>query len=211
MSAEPLRRTGRPDQQASEELLRHIIETASRLFIDQGYAATSIEQIAAAAGSGKQTLYRRFGSKEALFTEVINYQGQRLIDIAQKAEANHPNPIEALKETSRLLFDFVQQPDMVRLHRTLLAEIGRFPDLGDYVLDNCMGPFKTLFKRLLSAAINAGQVRIADTELANALLSSLMTGWPTQQALLGREPFASPAEREAYFDGAWSLFLNGAR
>jgi hypothetical protein len=131
--------------------------------------------------------------------------------MAQKVESTRANPIEALKESSRLLFDFVLHPDMIRLHRVLLAEIGRFPDLGTYVLDHCMGPFKTLFTGQLAAAIEARQINIPDVELANALLSSLITGWPAQQALLGREPFAGPAERDTYFESAWRLFLSGAR
>lgn len=210
LNAEPLRRAGRPDQQASEELARHIIATAARLFIDQGYAATSLEQVAAAAGCGKQTLYRRFASKEGLFTEVINSQGQKLLAIAEAAETTCPDPIEALKESCRLLFDFVLQPDMVRLHRILVAEVGRFPNLGEFVLENCLGPFKALLKRLLQAAVEDGRIQIADIELAHALMTSVMTGWPNQYALLGRDPFDSPQARETYFEAAWSLFIRGA-
>lgn len=210
MSADPVRRLGRPDQQASEDLVRHIVDTAARLFVSQGYAATSIEQIAAAAGSGKQTIYRRFTSKDGLFTEVINQQGRRLLEIAEAAEATG-DPIEALKEICRQLFDFVLAPDAVQLHRILVAEVVRFPEMGDHVLDNCMGPFKALLKRLLSAAMDAGQIRRADPQLTQALLTSLLTGWPTQHVLLNREPFEAPEERDAYFEAAWSLFLRGAR
>src|ERR1700758_774136 len=98
MTVDAVRRTGRPDQQASEELVRNIIETAARLFIDQGYAATSIEQIAAAAGSGKQTIYRRFGSKTGIFHEVINLHTKRLVEVAEAAESTHEDPVTALKE-----------------------------------------------------------------------------------------------------------------
>lgn len=210
MNADILRRSGRPDQQASEELLRHIVDTATRLFIDQGYAATSLEQIAAAAGSGKQTLYRRFGSKEGLFTEVINRQGERLLEVARSAGTTHADPLEALKECGRLLFDFVLTPDVVRLQRILVAEIVRFPELGDFVFENCMQPFKALVNDLLRAAIEAGQIRSPNLELTHNLLMGLLTGWPMQQALFGRAPFQTETERDTYFEAAWSLFLRGA-
>lgn len=210
MMTDTPRRTGRPDQQASEELLHHIVDTAARLFIDQGYAATSIEQIAAAAGSGKQTIYRRFTSKEGLFTAVINRQSERLLDVAQRAETTRANPLEALEESCRSLYDFVLQPDMVRLHRILIAEVGRFPDLGEYVLENCLGPFRDLQKRLLEAAMAKGLVRPMELELAMALLGSLITGWPVQKVMLGCEPFAPPLDRDTYFAAAWKLFLKGA-
>jgi AcrR family transcriptional regulator len=211
MTTGTLRRIGRPDQQASEELLRHIVDTATRLFIEQGYAATSLEQIAAAAGSGKQTLYRRFGSKEGLFTDVINRRGQRLIEVAESAETTHENPIEALKQCCRLFFDFLLQPDMISLHRILVAEVGRFPELGEHVLDNCMGPFKDLVNRLLRAASDAGQIRVGDPDLTQALMIGLLTGWPLQQALLRRLVFKTEAERDVFFEAAWDLFLRGAR
>ncbi len=211
MNAETPKRSGRPDQQASEELLRHIVDTATRLFIDQGYAATSIEQIASAAGSGKQTLYRRFVSKEGLFTEVINRQGQRLVDLAVTTGEAVDNPVVALKESCRLLFDFVLTPDMIRLQRILVAEISRFPDLGEKVLDNCMSPFKDMLNRLLGAASHAGAIHTANLDLTHNLMIGLMTGWPVQQALLGRPVFETEADREAYFEAAWALFLRGAQ
>jgi AcrR family transcriptional regulator len=209
MSLDPVRRLGRPDQQASEDLVRHIVETATRLFIGQGYAGTSIEQIAAAAGSGKQTIYRRFTSKEGLFTEVINEQCRRLLEVAEAAGATGPDPVGALKEACRQLFDFVLMPDTVQLHRILVAEVVRFPELPDYVLNNCLGPFKALLKRLLQTAMDAGQIRKVDPDLAHALLTSLLTGFPTQHVLLGRAPFASPDARDAYFEEGWALFIRG--
>jgi AcrR family transcriptional regulator len=211
MTANPVRRLGRPDQQASEELLRHIVETAARLFVSQGFAATSIEQVAAAAGSGKQTIYRRFASKEGLFAEVINARAHRLLEMAEAAEATCADPIAALKEICRQLFDFVLTPDAIQLHRILVAESVRFPEMGEHVLNNCMGPFKALLRRLLQSAMDAGQIRRMDPELAHAFLSGLQTGWPTQQALLGREPFGSPEARDAYFEESWSLFTRGMR
>jgi AcrR family transcriptional regulator len=208
-SADPVRRLGRPDQQASEELVRHIVDTATRLFVGQGYAATSIEQIAAAAGSGKQTIYRRFTSKEGLFTEVINEQGRRLFEVAEASGATGSDPTGALKEACRQLFDFVLAPDTVQLHRILVAEVVRFPELGEQLLSNCLGPFKAMLKRLLQAAMDAGRIRNVDPDFAHALLTSLLTGFPIQRALLGREPFASPDERDAYFEEGWALFIRG--
>lgn len=212
MTADPVRRLGRPDQQASEELVRHIVETATRLFITQGYAATSIEQVAAAAGSGKQTIYRRFTSKEGLFTEVINRQARRLIEFAEAASsASGADPVAALKEICRQLFDFLLSQDAIRLQRILIAESVRFPALGEFVLENCTGPFDALLKRLLAEAMEAGQIRRISPDLAHAVLTSLFSGGVVKHALLGAEPFKSAAERDAYFDEAWGLFLRGAR
>jgi hypothetical protein len=42
------------------------------------------------------------------------------------------------------------------------------------------------------------------------LLTGLLTGWPHQQALLGREVLPTRASKSRYFDAAWQLFLSGA-
>jgi AcrR family transcriptional regulator len=209
MTGEPQRRTGRPDHQASEELVRHIVDTAARLFIKRGYAATSIEQIAAAAGSGKQTIYRRFGSKTGIFHEVIGWNTQRLIEFAEAAGSSHEDPVTALKESGRLMLNFMLQPDMVSLHRMLVAEALRFPELGEYVLRTCLRPLDDLLKRQLSAAGQARRIEVKDVDRALALMNGLVTGWPVQQSLLGRQVFKTQAEQDAYFEDAWALFARG--
>lgn len=209
MTAHPVRRLGRPDQQASEELVRHIVETAARLFIEHGYPATSIEQVAAAAGSGKQTIYRRFVSKEGLFTAVIDQRVRGLLDAAGAAAcASGADPLAALKAACRALFEFMQTPDSIRLHRILAAEAVRFPNLSESILA-CIQPFNTLLNCLLTQAMDAGQLRKADPELTRILLKSLLTGQPVHQAAMGIEPFLSAQARDAYFDGAWDLFMRG--
>lgn len=210
MSVETPRRIGRPDQQASEELVRHIVEEAARLFIEQGYTATSIEQVAGAAGSGKQTIYRRFGSKEGLFLAVLKRTVDRLVELARSAETLRPKPIDALKESCSAFLDYVLQPDMIQLQRVLVAEVGRFPELGDYLL-TCLRPFKEQLERQIKAAMDAGQLRPMDVELAFTLVCSVTTGWPAQQAKLGLNPFDGlEGGRDAYFEAAWELFLKGA-
>lgn len=48
-----------------------VIAAATSLFVDQGYAATTLAQVASAAGVGDRTVYVRFGSKAALLTRAI--------------------------------------------------------------------------------------------------------------------------------------------
>jgi AcrR family transcriptional regulator len=208
---ETTRRVGRPDQQASEELVRHILDVAAELFIEQGYPATSIEQIAAGAGSGKQTIYRRFGSKESLFNEVIARHAQRLLELAEAARASDPDPVVALKVSCREMFDFAQSPESIRLNRVVVAETARFPRLWKDVLEGCMLPFRVLLESLMAQAMASGQFRRMDPELAHDLLTSLCVEGKMRQALFGADPYSSVAKRDAYFEAAWALFVRGMR
>ena len=56
-----------------EEVRGRIIREATRLFAERGYAATSVREIAEAVGVTKPTLYYHFGSKDGLFTALVNH------------------------------------------------------------------------------------------------------------------------------------------
>jgi AcrR family transcriptional regulator len=204
------RRSGRPAGKASETLDRHILETASRLFIENGYAGTSIEQIAAAAGSGKQTIYRRYASKEDLFKAAITDLGEMLFGSAAIAEASSADPLTSLRETCRAWLDIVTMPEAIATCRVLYADAHRFPSLADYAMDSVSEPFFGVILRLIRSAREAGQIRRdRDDELTSRVLSGLLTGWAQKRALLGRVAFEDEEERAAYFEAAWGIFLNG--
>lgn len=203
------RKSGRPDAQGSEEVFRRILDIAAELFVAQGYPATSIEQVAARAGSGKQTIYRRFGSKEELFEAVIRSKVDELLRSAANLSVSDGQPLATLKAAALGLLDFILRPDMVSLQRTLVAELPRFPTLADRLMDDCYQVITTQIHALLARARDMGQIRFDDIELTHRLLVSLMIGWPHQQQLLHRPAFASEVERAAYFEAAWAMFLHG--
>lgn len=85
-------------QFAAEETQRVIVETASRLFLEHGYHATSIARIASEAGVAVQTIYNAVGSKRDLLSRVLDFAaaGERApVPVPQfmreKAE-REPNP-----------------------------------------------------------------------------------------------------------------------
>jgi AcrR family transcriptional regulator len=205
------RRLGRPDAQASVALDHHILGTATRLFTEQGYVATSIEQIAVVAKVGKQTIYRRYATKEDLFKAVITEMSGVLFNSSALAVASSPDPLASLRETCRALFDLVSKPDAVAVYRVLITESKRFPALAEHALSGVVGPFDNIIIRLIGAARKAGQIhcRCEDATLGQ-MLTGLLTGWSVQQALLGQKNLADEAERAAFFESAWSLFLHGA-
>ena len=112
MKAEPNKRSGRPDQRESQALLQRILDTATRLFKEQGYAATSIEQIASLSGSGKQTIYRRFVTKELLFQAVLDARIQRVRERVCRG-AVHDDPLQALRNTTHEMFEHMLHAESV--------------------------------------------------------------------------------------------------
>src|SRR6476469_7782553 len=76
-SAPQSRRGGRPTLEEAADLDRAVRDTALRLFLEDGYDATSMDAIAREAGTTKASLYARFPSKDALFSSVLTWAIQR--------------------------------------------------------------------------------------------------------------------------------------
>ncbi len=203
-------RVGRPDAQETEALNQHLLATATQLFIEHGYAGTSIEKVALVAGAGKQTIYRRYPSKEDLFVAVVGTASQVLANAGIEARQRKDDPLISLRETCRKLFDTICEPDAISVYRILIAEGRRFPNLVERVYLTAIEPIQQSMQCLLQSAREAGKVRsdMSVNEMQRLLLG-MITGWGMQQMLLSRQAFETEAERTEYFSKAWILFLEG--
>src|SRR5690242_12609213 len=101
---------------------------AHRLFLQQGYQATSIDTILAEAGiSSKETLYRYYSSKEALFVDVLSHLTMEQPGFSEKLAAL-PTPLDltslrqALRQLSYEIISMMCQPGYLPLIRMIIAE-----------------------------------------------------------------------------------------
>jgi AcrR family transcriptional regulator len=78
-----------------------IVDTASRLFYEQGYNATGINQIIAEAGVAKASLYQHFPSKEDLLAEYLTNESVRTMESLHKEVARY----ETVPEKITAMFD----------------------------------------------------------------------------------------------------------
>jgi AcrR family transcriptional regulator len=170
----------------------------------------ALSEVALAAGAGKQTIYRRYPSKEWLFAAVIEDLTSALTESVHVAEAASSDPLGALRDTCRAALEVVTRPETVAIYRVLIAESQRFPRLVDHTMSHISEPFLDMVRRLLTIARNRGQIR-GDLVIEQGVraVTGLVTGWALRQGLLGRRSLSSDAERRAFFDSAWTIFLNG--
>jgi AcrR family transcriptional regulator len=204
------RRVGRPRLENSESLDRHVLETATRLFIDKGYAGTSMEQIASAGRVGKQTIYRRYPTKAALFNAVVTDSAASLFETVHEAEKAFDDPLMALRHVCRTLLDLSTDPDTIATYRVLVADAWRFPALSCHAREMVMNSFYGEVSRLLGAIRDDGRIRWhGDTAVLSRFLLGLFTNWLFQQTLLGGSPLPTDEERDAFFAQAWGLAFDG--
>lgn len=122
-----------------------ILDAATTLFLRDGYQATSMDQIAAAASVSKQTVYKQFADKQSLFREIVADTVAEVADpVAQQvASLRDSADLEAdLRDLARALLAQVLQPRVMQLRRLVIAEAGRFPDLGRLFYER--GPGRTI-------------------------------------------------------------------
>jgi AcrR family transcriptional regulator len=86
-----------------------LLDVALSVFGEQGFHDTSMNDIADAAGVTKPVLYQHFGSKRALFLEVLREVGGRLRDAVGKATATAVSPHQQVEFGFRAYFTWVAQ------------------------------------------------------------------------------------------------------
>jgi AcrR family transcriptional regulator len=99
------------------EKINQIAKSALHLFAEKGFAATSVEEIADAAGIGKGTVYEYFSSKEEIFVHAINDWIMDLINRMVEQTRDIINPVERLKTFIEMAKDVlnVNEPDSKKL------------------------------------------------------------------------------------------------
>jgi TetR/AcrR family transcriptional regulator, mexJK operon transcriptional repressor len=150
--------------QGRQEAKREQIRTAAeQLFLDRGFGETSMDAVTAAAGVSKQTLYRYYETKAALFADVLG----QLIAEAEPLVKNPPTASH-LRTTSNLktlltslsqdYLERVLEPRQLALLRVVIAEGNRFPELIESFRSTLPARGAAIFIAALERARTAGLI-----------------------------------------------------
>ena len=115
-----------------------ILDGAKTVFLSQGFGLATMDDVAAAAGVGKQTVYRHFRSKEALFVGLVSSMCAQVGEYLASAqdEQSAGSPEVELRKLGWSLAQNLIAPDNLRLYRAIVAEAGRLPELGRVFYEN---------------------------------------------------------------------------
>jgi AcrR family transcriptional regulator len=89
--------------------MEQTVAAAHALFAERGYAAVTMDGVAAAVGVTKPLLYNYFGNKEQLYLACLERAGDGLMATVVEAVGDTTNPTEALSLGLHAFFDFVDQ------------------------------------------------------------------------------------------------------
>src|SRR3954468_12683452 len=107
-----------------------ILEAATEAFLHSGYAA-SVDEIAATAGVGKQTVYRHFHDKQGLFLAAVAAARATPVDQPARTPATGA-PLETLTHLGEQILAAALSPTVAALHRLTIAEIANHPELSTH-------------------------------------------------------------------------------
>ncbi|HLI66862.1 MAG TPA: TetR/AcrR family transcriptional regulator [Caulobacteraceae bacterium] len=198
------------DSPRSDARRRAILEVARDAFFAQGYAATSMSEIAARLGGSKGTLYNYFRSKEELFEAFITdfCQGPALaiFDAMPPVDAD-PDIRATLIRIGGGLLEFLLSEPMLQLHRLVVAEAGRFPELGRIFYEAGPKRGEVRFRTYFEQAIAAGLVRQGDPFVMGQRLKDLVLSDVYLRRLWGVLPSISAAQLRAHVEQSVDIFL----
>lgn len=121
-------RGGRPPQSEAGQVEARLLEAAEELILSQGFARTTMEQVAARARAGKTTLYSRFPTKSDLYIAVVRHTVAR--DTASITNVSATGSIQdRLVDAGLQLADLTLTPSSIALMRVTAAEARAFPAL----------------------------------------------------------------------------------
>jgi AcrR family transcriptional regulator len=156
-------RKGRP---RSDQAHRRILDAARELLSESGFSGFRLEHVAARAGVGKATIYRRWGSKEALAQELLAELAAPHIAVAD-SENTREELLAAVVNPMRAVTDTPFGPVI----RALLSQIAVNPTLGDPFRATVVQARRREVARVIARGIARGDLRPdADAELATELL-----------------------------------------
>lgn len=185
-----------------------ILDIARDVFLDQGYAATSMSQVAARLGGSKGTLYNYFSSKDDLFAAMVTEECE--VEFLAMTEFQPTAGVEeSLRRFGLRFIRYLLSDIGVGFHRLMSAEAARFPELGRMFY--AAGPQRTTerLSDFLGECMEAGELRTADPATAAAFLIGLLKSTVHHRRVWNVEPAPGLRVMETHVAQAVEVFLHG--
>jgi len=209
-------RAGRPPRELAGAVDERILDAARRVFLDQGLAGASIDEIARLARAGKPTIYARFPSKEALFTAVAMRNAARVRDGFETVAASGTTLQERLTSVGINILNRLFSSDAIDFMRLSVLEAHRFPDLatvGRMARERAAQAVTRVLREMAESVDLSSYPALAPARLETTthFFMDLVVARPLLRALLGEDVRRLRAETEAQVARRVEFFLAACR
>jgi TetR/AcrR family transcriptional regulator, mexJK operon transcriptional repressor len=204
-------RGGRPSRADALRLRHRILEVATELFLAEGYGSTTIEAVAARAGISKRTFYHRFDDKSALFAAVVHEIIEQIRPPAGVPLIEGATLRDVLRRLAGMILRAALSPQAIALHRLVMAESARFPELVRAVHgDGSTREATTLIGGLLARELRDSTFSAEKRAFAAEQFIFMVVTLPQRRAMGYGTPMTA-TELDVWAEETVDLFLNGCR
>lgn len=197
-------------QRRKEARPAEIMAAALDLFVERGFAATRLDEVAARAGVSKGTLYLYFSSKEELFKAVIQQGILPVLEQGEEMLAQHRGDTASLlRDLINRWWEAVGETKLAGILKLIVADAGNFPEVARYFHENVSQGIDELLGKVLQAGIEKGEFRPVDIDSAiDAIAAPILMRALWEYSIA---PYCSRGQKDSkvYLSTNLDMLLNG--
>jgi AcrR family transcriptional regulator len=188
---------------------QELLAAALDLFVERGYAATRLDDVAARAGVSKGTLYLYFTNKEELFKAVVRENVVPALGEAESIiEAYEGNTSDLFREIVLGWWERIGNTKLSGITKLMMAESSNFPEVTQFYHDEVITRGDAMIAQLLERGVRRGEFRAIDIQQATRVICA-----PMIMLMMWKHSFstcrAETISPEEYLNSFVDLFLHG--
>ncbi len=186
-----------------------LTSAALELFVERGYAATRLDDVARRAGVSKGTLYLYFDSKEALFKAVVREGLVPALERGEQLVAGHQgSSADLLRQLVEGWWEVIGNSAFGGIPKLMFSECRNFPELGAFYYEEVISRGHRLLEKVIEQGMQRGEFRRLDLDHVTRLVIA-----PVVLMAIWRHSFdfcdSHRLEPQAYIAHHVDLLLNG--
>jgi TetR/AcrR family transcriptional regulator, mexJK operon transcriptional repressor len=193
----------------TERVTGRLLDAASRFFMERGFEATSMGEIARYARASKETFYRHFPGKEDLFRAVVIRGAKMVAGELSAVLLTHETPEKALAAFGELFLDRILSKDSISFQRMMMMERERFPELVQSLRADGRERVRSSLARYLDEQVARGRLRKMDPAVGARQFLDLVAAEMIFAATRCGRPKPSKAQIRQRVKEAIDCFLHG--
>ncbi len=186
-----------------------VLDAALALFVEKGFAATRVEDIATRAGLSKGAVYLYFPSKEAILEGLVKRAVRPIADNALGFLENYAgDPRLVIGTVLKMIAGRIADPKLIAIPRLLVREIVNFPDFAQMYRREVLDRVIPAVTALIASGVREGYFRPVDPELTLRSVVGPIIAHMLMAELFGIRP-ANGLEIERLIDNHLTILFDG--
>ena len=188
---------------------QELLAAALDLFVERGYAATRLDDVASRAGVSKGTLYLYFTNKEELFKAVVRENIIPIVDEAEDIVEGHAgSSAELFREIIMGWWERMGNTKLSGITKLMLAESNNFPEVAQFYHTEFISRANAMIVRMIERGISRGEFRSVDVRHTMNVVCA-----PMLMLMMSKHSFGicnvEPISAEDYLNSFIDLVLHG--